>query len=64
MVKLAGGSILQPQEPAREKAVLRGFAIVAFCMALLAGLDQALNDGVYSRPAREMLSQIARSFGF
>ena len=44
--------------------MLRGFAIVAFCMALLAGLDQALNDGVYSGPAREMLSQIARSFGF
>jgi hypothetical protein len=33
-------------------------------MALLAGLDQALNDGLYSEPAREMLRQIARSFGF
>jgi hypothetical protein len=44
--------------------MLRGFAIVVFGLALLAGLDQALDEGYYAQPALEMLRQIARSFGF
>ena len=44
--------------------MLRGLAIVVFGLALLAGLDQAIDDGRYAEPAREMLRQIAHSFGF
>jgi hypothetical protein len=44
--------------------VLKGFATIVFCLAALAALDQVLNDGLYSEPAREMLRQIVHSFGF
>jgi hypothetical protein len=60
MLRLAGRRFFH----LRRKAVLKGLAIVVFCVALLAALDQALNDGFYSEPAREMLRQIAHSFGF
>ena len=42
--------------------MLRAFAIIVFCLALLTGLDQALDDGQYTETALEMLRQIARSF--
>jgi hypothetical protein len=44
--------------------VLRDVAIVVFGLAVLAGLDQAFDDGRYAEPALEMLRQISRSFGF